>query len=75
MISGELDILKDWCYEAVSTSFFLFFLVRPRKNHSLEICLGRMVREGHDRVWCPDCEGTPGAGAGQRGATNSPGCV
>lgn len=23
MISGELDILKDWCYEAVSTAFLI----------------------------------------------------
>lgn len=26
MISGELDILKDWCYEAVSACLFLFFV-------------------------------------------------
>lgn len=37
MISGELDILKDWCYEAVST--LLFFYLGLNRNHSLEeIC-------------------------------------
>jgi hypothetical protein len=32
MISGELDILKDWCYEAVSFLLSFFFSDKKKKN-------------------------------------------
>lgn len=35
MISGELDILKDWCYEAVSTSLFSH-RARQSRNQTIE---------------------------------------
>ena len=50
MISGELDILKDWCYEAVSACwlFFLSCLGLRRNNSSEEICLGDSIQEEID---------------------------
>lgn len=35
MISGELDILKDWCYEAVST---IFLFSQRAKQNKTKIC-------------------------------------
>lgn len=32
MISGELDILKDWCYEAVSTAFIILVKWQSKKK-------------------------------------------
>lgn len=34
MISGELDILKDWCYEAVSTAFIILVKWQSKKKKS-----------------------------------------
>lgn len=51
MISGELDILKDWCYEAVSrVPLSRFSLTAKQSRNSQKAGVG--LRAGHFPSMC-----------------------
>lgn len=51
MISGELDILKDWCYEAVSTVLLSHFSPQQSEAEAVRRA-GVGLRAGHFPSMC-----------------------
>ena len=79
MISGELDILKDWCYEAVSARWLFFFscLGLRRNNNLKEICWVAPSRKssmarGVSGVGVAAGWGSRGQGSGWKGTLENP---